>query len=195
MQALSSQEPSFTRSSEDPSTSLFFSRALFFCLCVHLCPTLTAVLQLCRCRRAESRLSYRGLSVRFGLYTAVLCPLCRLLPVPFDICVALCQVALDIKAAAHASGKVMCWKSHSMGCYLLLNVVDRLRWKGEDMKSLFGAVILDAPDVPTWFFSSMTKVCARTHAPGSHMLHVWRVERKSAKDNEAGCMRYRVYTL
>lgn len=67
-------------------------------------------------------------------------------------------MALDIKAAADASGKVMCWKSHSMGCYLLLNVVDRLRWKGEDMKSLFGAVILDAPDVPTWFFRSMTKV-------------------------------------
>lgn len=68
------------------------------------------------------------------------------------------QVALDIQAAAKAAGKKMCWKSHSMGCYLLLNVVDRLRWKGEDMQSLFGAVILDAPDVPTWFFRSMIKV-------------------------------------
>eukprot|EP00752_Nemacystus_decipiens_P009822 g8764.t2 len=70
------------------------------------------------------------------------------------------QVALDIQAAANAAGKKMCWKSHSMGCYLLLNVVDRLRWKGEDMQSLFGAVILDAPDVPTWFFRSMIKVLA-----------------------------------
>ena len=68
------------------------------------------------------------------------------------------QVALDIKAAADSVGKTMCWKGHSMGCYLLLNVVDRLRWKGEDMRGLFGAVILDAPDVPTWFFRSMTKV-------------------------------------
>ena len=76
---------------------------------------------------------------------------------PSDGC-RLCQVALDIQAAAKAAGKKMCWKSHSMGCYLLLNVVDRLRWKGEDMQSLFGAVILDAPDVPTWFFRSMIKV-------------------------------------
>lgn len=45
-----------------------------------------------------------------------------------------------------------------MGCYLLLNVVDRLRWKGEDLQPLFRRVILDSPDVPTWFFSSMTKV-------------------------------------
>lgn len=63
-----------------------------------------------------------------------------------------------MKAAANAAGKVMSWKGHSMGCYLLLNVVDRLRWKGEDMQSLFSAVILDAPDVPTWFFRSMAKV-------------------------------------
>lgn len=71
----------------------------------------------------------------------------------------ICEVALDIKAAADAGGnKAMCWKGHSMGCYLLLNVVDRLRWKGEDLKTLFGRLILDAPDVPTWFFRSMTKV-------------------------------------
>lgn len=63
-----------------------------------------------------------------------------------------------MKRAADKSGKVMCWKGHSMGCYLLLNMVDRLRWKGEDMRAMFGRVILDAPDVPTWFFSSMTKV-------------------------------------
>ncbi|CAN0511635.1 unnamed protein product, partial [Ectocarpus sp. 12 AP-2014] len=48
-----------------------------------------------------------------------------------------------------------------MGCYLLLNVVDRLRWKGEDMQALFREVILDAPDVPTWFFRSMVKVSGR----------------------------------
>lgn len=70
------------------------------------------------------------------------------------------QAALDIKAAAdHGGRKVLCWKGHSMGCYLLLNVVDRLRWKGEDMQALFGRLILDAPDVPTWFFRSMAKVC------------------------------------
>lgn len=83
----------------------------------------------------------------------------------------MCQAALDIKAAADAGGKNMCWKGHSMGCYLLLNVVDRLRWKGEDLQTLFGRLILDAPDVPTWFFRSMTKVqcgavqCRAVHAP------------------------------
>lgn len=65
---------------------------------------------------------------------------------------------LKIKTAADTAGKRLSWKGHSMGCYLLLNVVDRLRWKGEDMQALFGSVILDAPDVPTWFFRAMTKV-------------------------------------
>lgn len=69
-----------------------------------------------------------------------------------------CQAALEVKAAADAGAKVMYWKGHSMGCYLLLNVVDRLRWKGEEMQGVFAAVILDAPDVPTWFFRSMAKV-------------------------------------
>lgn len=65
-----------------------------------------------------------------------------------------------MNAAAYSVGKTMSWKGHSMGCYLLLNVVDRLRWKGEDLQPLFRRVILDSPDVPTWFFSSMTKVFA-----------------------------------
>ncbi|CAM9552550.1 unnamed protein product [Ectocarpus sp. 12 AP-2014] len=78
------------------------------------------------------------------------------------------QAALEVKAAADASGKLMCWKGHSMGCYLLLNVVDRLRWKGEDMQALFREVILDAPDVPTWFFRSMVKVLAEN---GVNVVH------------------------
>lgn len=77
------------------------------------------------------------------------------------------QAALEVKAAADAAGKLMCWKGHSMGCYLLLNVVDRLRWKGEDMQALFREVILDAPDVPTWFFRSMVKVMVESF--DSHM--------------------------
>lgn len=85
------------------------------------------------------------------------------------------QAALEVKAAADASGKLMCWKGHSMGCYLLLNVVDRLRWKGEDMQALFREVILDAPDVPTWFFSSMVKVVLER---SSHVLLIaWPVGR------------------
>lgn len=92
------------------------------------------------------------------------------------VCVRVCpreQAALDIKAAADASRstKVMCWKGHSMGCYLLLNIVDRLRWKGEDLRELFGRVILDAPDVPTWFFSSITKVHRGRSTTLSSFLH------------------------
>lgn len=49
------------------------------------------------------------------------------------------------------------WRAHSMGNYLTLNAVERLCWvseKGDQnaLKSIFNKVILDAPDVPTWFF-------------------------------------------
>lgn len=82
------------------------------------------------------------------------------------------EAALRVKAASDTAGKRLSWKGHSMGCYLLLNMVDRLRWKGEDMKALFGSVILDAPDVPTWFFRAMAKVRAQGDTR-AHVQIVW----------------------
>ncbi|CAN0317232.1 unnamed protein product [Discosporangium mesarthrocarpum] len=81
------------------------------------------------------------------------------------------EAALDIRDAVTAGGKPIFWKAHSMGCYLLLNIVDRLRWKGEDLRHVFGRVILDAPDVPTWFFRSMVKVLADSGVQICHLFN------------------------
>ncbi|CAM9669411.1 unnamed protein product [Choristocarpus tenellus] len=80
-------------------------------------------------------------------------------------------------------GMRLSWKTHSMGCYLLLNLVDRLRWKGEDLLQVFGRVVLDAPDVPTWFFRSMVKVLADS---GVQVCHIY-----NPSDNaiQASCSR------
>ena len=90
------------------------------------------------------------------------------------------------------------WKAHSMGNYLLLNAIDKLCWVGDNSSSsssssssslsasqsstsassnslvrgIFSRVILDAPDVPTWFFAdTVTRCVGPTH--GVAFLHLF----------------------
>ncbi|CAM9228622.1 unnamed protein product, partial [Chrysoparadoxa australica] len=93
-----------------------------------------------------------------------------------------------LHAAAASSNKVMEWKAHSMGCYLLLNFIDRLTWAGADIPGIFPKVILDAPDCPSWFFRSVVgaacgkgvEIC-HYYNPGDAATEASRVRRASPK--------------
>lgn len=68
--------------------------------------------------------------------------------------------------ASALTSRYLVWSGHSMGCYLLLNVIDRLQYEGGSsgggdaatLVSMFPRMILSAPDVPTWC------VAAQIHA-------------------------------
>ncbi|KAG5192367.1 hypothetical protein JKP88DRAFT_293618 [Tribonema minus] len=79
------------------------------------------------------------------------------------------------------------WSAHSMGCYLLLNVMDRLQYEsgssGLSAADIFSrvvlsapdvptcGVVLSAPDVPTWFFTSTVAAAASRGVRICHYYH------------------------
>ena len=82
-----------------------------------------------------------------------------------------------------------------MGNYLLLNALDRLCWLGEEsggpaaglVRSLFGGgLVLDAPDVPTWFFADMLARLAGPAAP--HALRVGRGATAPERQHACTCL-------
>ncbi len=90
----------------------------------------------------------------------------------------------------------VCWKIRNQN-YLLLNCIDKLSWMAEfgassgsgvssrrvsssssaaaaaslSVRSMFPRLILDAPDVPTWFFADTVTRCISTH--GAKVLHLF----------------------
>ena len=77
------------------------------------------------------------------------------------------NMAADVKKYGK---KRMLWKGHSMGCYLLLSIADRLHEKNGDVAGVFSKIILDAPDVPTWSFVQIVEMCASL---GVEFLHMY----------------------
>ncbi|CAM9678932.1 unnamed protein product, partial [Phaeothamnion confervicola] len=93
------------------------------------------------------------------------------------------QAALDASRAGPK--KTLLWKAHSMGCYLLLNMVDRLNWKGEAVSEIFPRIILDAPDVPTWFFRSIVATSADAGVRLCHYFNAHDKATEASRDRRA----------
>uniref|UniRef100_A0A7S2F989 Uncharacterized protein n=1 Tax=Octactis speculum TaxID=3111310 RepID=A0A7S2F989_9STRA len=84
-------------------------------------------------------------------------------------CLPLLTLATLVRDKCALTKKRMHWKAHSMGCYLLLQMMEKLHLKG-DLAGMFSKVILDAPDVPTWYFRQVVNTCASL---GVDFLHLY----------------------
>ena len=84
--------------------------------------------------------------------------------------VALAVLARALRKLVGAAGgdaRVQ-WKAHSMGCYLLLNALNATR--DPDARA-FHRVVLDAPDVPTWFFEDTVRSAIKHDVRFFHCFH------------------------
>ena len=81
---------------------------------------------------------------------------------------ALAAAAGSLVSALPEEARVQ-WKAHSMGCYLLLNAINASRDAADARR--FHRVVLDAPDVPTWFFADTVRTAIKKDIRFFHCFH------------------------
>lgn len=75
-----------------------------------------------------------------------------------------------------STGKRLYFKCHSLGCYLLVGIMERMKLHGENVTNHFAKVILDAPDMPAWYFNQVVSTNAED---GVKFLHLFNPKDKA----------------